>query len=504
PSWLALTPQPARGVNAGAITVTVTRSDLTPGWYYGDITISDPRAGNDPVLIPVSYRVYQPRALSIGADTLRLKVTFKRPAVVVSVPVLNGGESFGPGIISWSAATVTPWLRLHDASGMEGEALSLHIDAMTRSPGTYTGEIVLDGNNSVTGAPIGNAPLRVPVILEVEAREQLLFSAATVPAGSSVTFTNALGHRIAVLDVTEGTVEGLTLQLYPYTLPRNIHRLRYACRHYIIAASGSYRAQLTLFHTLSERVPAAISDAEALRLWRQSPAQFQWTPTAGYATAMEQSVTGSDLSDLNGIWTMASPLSPQQYVSNLRVTRLTHEKTELSWTEQGSATGSGYIIERNIEGTQTWQSIGMQTHSRFGEYRFTDEDANTGDLRYRLLSFDSTGNARQSQEVTLPAMTILTSETVVQRRLTLDQNVPNPASAAKGHGTIRFSLPTAGNVHLALYDGSGRLVSILADGVYGAGSHTVRLPLAGLAAGMYLYRLHCDAGTCTRTMIVTR
>jgi hypothetical protein len=504
PPWLALTPQPARGVNTGTIAVAVTRSDLAPGWYYGDITISDPHATNNPVVIPVSYRIYQARTLSIGTDTLRLKVTFKRPAVAFSVPVINGGESFGPGRILWSAATATPWLRLQDTQGMEGEAFSMYIDASGKPSGTYRGEIVLDGSNSVTGAPIGNAPLRIPVILEVEAWGPVSRNVASIAAGNRVSFTNAYGHLIATLEVTEGTVEQFSIQLFPYTLPRNIHRLRYACRHYIIAASGTYRAQLTLFHTLSERVPAAITDPAALRLWRQSPAQFQWTPTAGYATPLEQSVTGSDLSDLNGIWAMASPLSPARYFTNLRITRLTQEKTELSWTDQGTAAGSGYIIERNIEGTPGWRSIGILPHSEHGEYRFTDKDANTGGLRYRLLSFDAEGNARQSQEVALPASTILSDEAAMRQRLALEQNAPNPASIAAGHSTIRFSLPTAGNAQVTLYDGRGRLVSVLTDGFQTAGIHTITLPLAGLAPGMYLYRLHCATGVRTRTMMVIR
>jgi hypothetical protein len=50
----------------------------------------------------------------------------------------------------------------------------------------------------------------------------------------------------------------------------------------------------------------------------------------------------------------------------------------------------------------------------------------------------------------------------------LEQNVPNPFNPTTG---LRFDLPSAGPVRLAIYDLAGRLVRVLVEGEIPAGSH---------------------------------
>lgn len=504
PSWLSITPNPATGVNAGSFVVAVTRSDLAPGWYYGDITVTDPHAVNDPVVIPVSYRVYEPRKLSIGTDTLRIKVTYKRVAVATSIPVINGGEAFGPGLIAWNSSTTTPWLTMTNTSGIEGESFTLAISALTKPAGTYTGEIVLTGTNSVTGDPIVNSPLTIPVILEVEPWDQVTHSVSTLPAGSSISFFNPLGHIIAKLDVTMGTVQNFTMRLVPYGLPRNIQRLRYAYRHYVIEAQGSYVSNLTLYYTLSERGQTGITEPELLRLWRQVPNQYVWTQFPGYSTPVAQSVTGVSLGDLNGIWGMAYPFFPEQYIINAKANWIAHDRAQLAWTDVKPASELGYSVERSAVGRENWQTVGIVPRSADGSYRFEEAVTSAQAWRYRLLSFDEEGNAWQSEDVELSPMGILDGGTLSSTSFALEQNAPNPASLASGSTGIRFSLPSASVVRLVLYDATGREVAILSEGMRDAGVHSVRLPLSGLAPGMYFYRLTSAAGSLTRAMVVAR
>ena len=73
----------------------------------------------------------------------------------------------------------------------------------------------------------------------------------------------------------------------------------------------------------------------------------------------------------------------------------------------------------------------------------------------------------------------------------LDQNYPNPFNSAT---VIRFSLPTAADVDLAIFNLAGQRVATLADGVRAAGSYTLRWDGRdddgrALASGVYLYRL---------------
>lgn len=88
--------------------------------------------------------------------------------------------------------------------------------------------------------------------------------------------------------------------------------------------------------------------------------------------------------------------------------------------------------------------------------------------------------------------------------LRLDAVCPNPLVEETW---IRFGLPEAGLVELALYDVGGRLVRRLAGGLRPAGEHVVRWDRRdeagrGVAQGVYLLRLAAQAGALERKVLV--
>jgi len=83
----------------------------------------------------------------------------------------------------------------------------------------------------------------------------------------------------------------------------------------------------------------------------------------------------------------------------------------------------------------------------------------------------------------------------------LEQNYPNPFNAQT---TIRFALPAAGAVHLSIYDLTGREAAQLVNGTLNAGTHTVSFDAAGLASGVYFYRLEAAGYTETRKMVLMK
>jgi hypothetical protein len=95
-----------------------------------------------------------------------------------------------------------------------------------------------------------------------------------------------------------------------------------------------------------------------------------------------------------------------------------------------------------------------------------------------------------------PAASIASADPGSESRgFALEQNGPNPFAAATA---IRFRIPAASKVRLEVFDVSGRLVKVLAEGKYPAGVHAVawdKRDAAGRAAsaGVYFYRL--EAGT---------
>jgi predicted amidohydrolase YtcJ len=81
------------------------------------------------------------------------------------------------------------------------------------------------------------------------------------------------------------------------------------------------------------------------------------------------------------------------------------------------------------------------------------------------------------------------------------QNYPNPFNART---IIRYSLPKASRVRLAVYDVLGREVALLADGSRDAGHHQVSFDGTFLSSGMYLCRLRTDGFVSSRKLLLIR
>jgi hypothetical protein len=96
-------------------------------------------------------------------------------------------------------------------------------------------------------------------------------------------------------------------------------------------------------------------------------------------------------------------------------------------------------------------------------------------------------------------MAALQAETPAE--VVLDGSYPNPFNPRT---TIRFALPDAQHVVLAVYDMVGRRVSVLADGVLSAGHHEAQFDAASLPSGMYLYKLSTISGTFVGTTILMK
>jgi choice-of-anchor C domain-containing protein len=78
---------------------------------------------------------------------------------------------------------------------------------------------------------------------------------------------------------------------------------------------------------------------------------------------------------------------------------------------------------------------------------------------------------------------------------------PDPV---RTNGRVAFSLATAGPVRLAIYDVQGRRQALLADGMFGAGTHTLDFspPAWGARPGIYLAVLHAAQRTLVRRFTV--
>jgi hypothetical protein len=90
---------------------------------------------------------------------------------------------------------------------------------------------------------------------------------------------------------------------------------------------------------------------------------------------------------------------------------------------------------------------------------------------------------------------------VPSSRLVLAAPYPNPFNPST---RLRYELPTATRVSLAVYDVRGRLVARLVDKDQGAGEHEVLFSPRGLASGVYLAHLRAAGQVRTMRMLLVK
>ena len=107
-------------------------------------------------------------------------------------------------------------------------------------------------------------------------------------------------------------------------------------------------------------------------------------------------------------------------------------------------------------------------------------------------------------------LTIVTSTAVgqpaVPDQVLLAAVSPNPTRSG---AEVRYVLPRAADVRLAVYDVAGRLVSVLDSGLRGMGEHVSRwngrdASGAGASAGLYFVKLHAEGRDLARTVLRLR
>ncbi len=94
--------------------------------------------------------------------------------------------------------------------------------------------------------------------------------------------------------------------------------------------------------------------------------------------------------------------------------------------------------------------------------------------------------------------TLVDNDLVQPITMALDQNYPNPFNPST---SIRFSLPEAMEVTLAIYDILGRQIEILFRGRMDAGQHQITFNAGYLPTGVYFARLAAGQMTMMRRMV---
>ncbi len=83
----------------------------------------------------------------------------------------------------------------------------------------------------------------------------------------------------------------------------------------------------------------------------------------------------------------------------------------------------------------------------------------------------------------------------------LRQNIPNPFNP---YTSVEYSIPTAGNVRLEIFNASGQLVNVLVNGYMSRGSHMAVWDTGAHASGTYFYRFRFGGFSETKKMTLLK
>jgi hypothetical protein len=184
-SWrdpLPLSLSPSSGTSSGerkSVTVTYNVSGLTPGEYESTVILAGSDAFND------NTASYSPLTI-VGHLTVRGKATLVTDTTTLSSSILeNCGATSAPAFNIWNGTamprgglyyTVTPqnsWLSVSPASGIitnDTDAITVIWTTGEMAVGDYTGSIIVDGTDELTGSRAIGAPKTISVHMTVLSR----------------------------------------------------------------------------------------------------------------------------------------------------------------------------------------------------------------------------------------------------------------------------------------------------------------------------------------------
>lgn len=162
-SWLNLSPN--HGTAPSTVQIFANSSGLPAGNYYDTIVVSDTKATNNPVLVPVKLKLIEP------PPTIHLSQTnFNFNAIAGStnpadqiLTVTNTGY----GVLQWTASNTGPWLSISPTSGTDLGTITLSVDIFGLAYGIYYDTVIVSDPLASNNPQIAIVKLQVASDLPV-------------------------------------------------------------------------------------------------------------------------------------------------------------------------------------------------------------------------------------------------------------------------------------------------------------------------------------------------
>lgn len=182
----------------------------------------------------------------------------------------------------------------------------------------------------------------------------------------------------------------------------------------------------------------------------------------------------------NGVWRRSMLQLPVELVSFTG--SVISNKVNLTWKTATEINNRGYNVERSKD-SETWNILdfvsGNVNSTSEKVYSYTDAQPLQGTSYYRLTQIDLNGQAKSYQAIEI-------NNDIVPGGFQLLQNYPDPFNPST---KIQFQLPVTENIKLAVYDLTGREITVLMNERLNAGKHEVTFNASKYASGVYFYRL---------------
>lgn len=214
-------------------------------------------------------------------------------------------------------------------------------------------------------------------------------------------------------------------------------------------------------------------------------------------------IQAGDLLDIDVLIDISHPADEE-----LRIILISPDNTSMMLSDRNGGDGDNYM--QTIFDDQAMMSIAEGTAPFTGRFR-PDQTFNSylnkpfaGQWKLRIVEsgFPNSGMLNQwCLHFLYEDLTIGTSDITLNNKIQLQQNYPNPSNSTT---SIKFTLPEATDISLAIFDNMGRKVRTLASGRFLAGDHLVVASVNDLQSGNYFYTLKCHLFTETKQMTIVR
>ena len=234
------------------------------------------------------------------------------------------------------------------------------------------------------------------------------------------------------------------------------------------------------------------------------PGDIPGTDQLYYNYENENFTGGLDISDATEAVEISYNVTPPEEVYvELKKFAADWKKDEMlvEWFTKDETGILGYILKRSENGGAYVVATDYQSNPALAadtagtgamKYAYADPDAVPGNsYTYRLEYADVNGNTG----VLYPPEGTSSEETLVE------DSYPNPFNP---RFVVPFTLHSAQNVDIRLYDISGKTVRHIGSGHYAAGSYKLGVNCSDLAGGMYILRANIGGKVSTQKMMLLK